>query len=321
MNIDGTYTYTNIGTKASSYTLAKTDDYNGDGITDILWRKGSSNYLWYMHADGTHTYKKISGKSSGYLVADGISTSPSAEDTTPPVITLNGDARIILNINDPFRDEGASAYDDMDGIVEVTTSGTVDVNTVGIYTLTYSAIDTAGNSADEVVRTVVVKEATPALSNATIDEYLTTINNARAQARNCGVYGDFPAVLPVTWSDKLYKAAYEHSQDMTSANYFSHDGSGLSSDWTGFPLYKQSNMAERIENYNYTWYRLSENITAGTDRDTAQKAIDSWLLSDGHCKNIMDGEMTEVGMALSSDNSTQYTHYWTQNFGTAYAEN
>jgi len=30
-------------------------DFNGDGIADILWRKGSTNYIWYMNADGSHT--------------------------------------------------------------------------------------------------------------------------------------------------------------------------------------------------------------------------------------------------------------------------
>ena len=49
-------------------TFSKTGDYNGDVIIDILWRKGSANYLWYMQADGSHTYKKISGKGTSYSV-------------------------------------------------------------------------------------------------------------------------------------------------------------------------------------------------------------------------------------------------------------
>jgi len=32
-------------------------DFNGDGIADILWRKDSGNYLWYMKADGSHEWK------------------------------------------------------------------------------------------------------------------------------------------------------------------------------------------------------------------------------------------------------------------------
>ena len=58
MHSDGSHTY----------ILTQTGDYNGDGITDILWRKGSDNYLWYMKLDGSHTYKKISPKSTSYSV-------------------------------------------------------------------------------------------------------------------------------------------------------------------------------------------------------------------------------------------------------------
>ncbi len=73
-------------------------------------------------------------------------------------------------------------------------------------------------------------------------------------------------------------------------------------------------MTDRVATYGYSWSRISENISAGTSRNTAQKAIDSWLQSDGHCKGIMNSNVTEVGMALSSKQGTTYTHYWTQNF-------
>ncbi|MEH6456359.1 MAG: CAP domain-containing protein, partial [Cocleimonas sp.] len=113
----------------------------------------------------------------------------------------------------------------------------------------------------------------------------------------------------------LYKAAYEHSQDMTETNTFSHEGSGTVSDWSGYSLSKQSALRDRVATYGYSWSRLSENISAGTSRDTAQEAVDSWLASDGHCKNMMDPNVTEVGMAISTDQNTTYTNYWTQNFG------
>lgn len=46
MNANGSRdSYKNIGNKSSTYTVAKTADYNGDGDTDILWRKGNGTYL------------------------------------------------------------------------------------------------------------------------------------------------------------------------------------------------------------------------------------------------------------------------------------
>ncbi|MCF6245339.1 MAG: hypothetical protein L3J43_09915, partial [Sulfurovum sp.] len=73
MNADGTYTYKAISTLSTDWTLHAIGDVDMDGNTDILWRKGSSNYLWYMHADGTHTYKNIGTKSVDYVVVDGVS--------------------------------------------------------------------------------------------------------------------------------------------------------------------------------------------------------------------------------------------------------
>jgi len=52
--MNGSHEYKNIGTKSSSYEVASVADFNGDGIADILWRKDSGNYLWYMKADGSH---------------------------------------------------------------------------------------------------------------------------------------------------------------------------------------------------------------------------------------------------------------------------
>jgi hypothetical protein len=42
------------------------DDFNDDGISDILWRKGSGLYMWYMKADASHVYKKIGTLSTAY---------------------------------------------------------------------------------------------------------------------------------------------------------------------------------------------------------------------------------------------------------------
>lgn len=93
------------------------------------------------------------------LVACGGESSDS-EDTTAPVITLIGDQDVRVLINDTFTDLGANANDDIDGIVAVTTSGTVDTSTKGVYTLTYTAIDTSGNEAT-LTRSILVDEPKP----------------------------------------------------------------------------------------------------------------------------------------------------------------
>ena len=79
-------------------------------------------------------------------------------DTTPPVIVLNGDAIINLKIGDTFTDAGATATDDKDASVTVTTTGTVDTSKAGIYILSYNASDAAGNPATAVIRIVTVTD-------------------------------------------------------------------------------------------------------------------------------------------------------------------
>lgn len=87
-------------------------------------------------------------------------------DMTPPVINLLGDDSTQVVIGNEFTDQGAEATDDVDGTVDIAISGTVDINTLGTYTLTYTAEDEAGNSA-QTTRTVdVISEETELLEDS-----------------------------------------------------------------------------------------------------------------------------------------------------------
>ena len=76
-------------------------------------------------------------------------------DTTPPVITLLGDATVEIDQNTSYTDAGATAVDAVDGVVDVVVTGSVDITTAGTYTLTYTATDSVGNTA-EITRIVTV---------------------------------------------------------------------------------------------------------------------------------------------------------------------
>ena len=52
-----------------------------------------------------------------------------------------------MEVGDTYEDAGAAATDNVDGSVTVTTSGGVDTSSPGVYVLTYTAKDAAGNSA------------------------------------------------------------------------------------------------------------------------------------------------------------------------------
>jgi len=69
-------------------------------------------------------------------------------DISAPIITLNGDSEITLLRNGNYSELGATAIDERDGALDVVISGTIDVTTLGNYTLTYTAIDNAGNTSN-----------------------------------------------------------------------------------------------------------------------------------------------------------------------------
>ncbi|HVF49950.1 MAG TPA: immunoglobulin-like domain-containing protein [Pyrinomonadaceae bacterium] len=86
-------------------------------------------------------------------------------DDTPPTLALNGASTITWECHVSFVDPGATATDACDTSVPVTTSGSVNADVPGTYTITYNATDAAGNAAAPVTRTVnVVDTIAPTLA-------------------------------------------------------------------------------------------------------------------------------------------------------------
>jgi hypothetical protein len=76
-------------------------------------------------------------------------------DTAAPIITLNGASTLQVECHTSFTDPGATATDACSGSVPVTASGSIDPNTPGTYTITYTATD-GSHPATPVTRTVNV---------------------------------------------------------------------------------------------------------------------------------------------------------------------
>ncbi len=95
-------------------------------------------------------------------------------DTTPPVITRNGDAALTIVSGTTYTDAGATASDNIAGTItgSITTSFTLDgaevaslnSSQLGTYIITYNVSDAASNPAPAVTRTVTVVEALSASS-------------------------------------------------------------------------------------------------------------------------------------------------------------
>ena len=106
-------------------------------------------------------------------------------DTTAPVVTVTGDNPATVELGTTYTDAGATATD-ASGTVTVVTSGSVDTDTVGSYTLTYTSTDASGN-AGTATRTVSVVDTTaPVITvlgdNPATHEFGTTYTDAGATA-------------------------------------------------------------------------------------------------------------------------------------------
>ncbi|MCG7929733.1 MAG: CAP domain-containing protein [Candidatus Thiodiazotropha lotti] len=144
-------------------------------------------------------------------------------------------------------------------------------------------------------------------SQATIDAcmdendklMLTLVNNARAVSRNCGGT-NYSAVEAIAWHCQLETAAQNHSTSMADNDYFSHTG------------LDDSSPGDRITAAGYIWRAYAENIAAGYNDEEA--VMTAWLESPGHCANIMNTSVTEMGAGVAENPSARYRIYWTQDF-------
>ena len=105
------------------------------------------------NATGSYTIRYVASDSSGNSASN--TRVVNVVDTSAPVITVAGSNPQILECHSTFADAGATASDACAGIVSVTTTGSVDTNTPGNYTLTYSATDGTQSSATNRVVQVV----------------------------------------------------------------------------------------------------------------------------------------------------------------------
>ncbi len=119
-------------------------------------------------------------------------------------------------------------------------------------------------------------------------------NKFRSMGARCGNQY-FPPVEAVVWNTQLAEAAQLHSNDMNENQFFEHTGTG------------GSTLASRVDKVGYRYRTIGENIAMG-ETQTEVVVVEGWMNSPGHCRNIMNGSFTEMGVARSGI-------YWTQVFG------
>ena len=164
---------------ATVYTSSGDIDGNGevDALTDglLLLR-----YLFGLDGD-TLTAGVIGG---GATLTDSAALETYLSTLMPqaPYITLNGSATINHEQATSYVDAGATATDVIDESVTVTITGSVDSDTAGVYSLSYSATDSEGNVSRILIRTVTVAD--------TIAPVITLVGDDAVEVKLDSTYTD-----------------------------------------------------------------------------------------------------------------------------------
>ncbi|MPZ86374.1 MAG: CAP domain-containing protein [Actinophytocola sp.] len=128
--------------------------------------------------------------------------------------------------------------------------------------------------------------STPENPEANQIEQVVDLANANRAEAGC---------VPLRIDARLTEAAQDHSSDMSVRDYFDHTTpEGLT-------------FAERIVTAGYPTPG-AENIARG--QQNASQVMKSWMESDGHRANILNCQLTAIGVGLNTEGM-----FWTQDFG------
>lgn len=100
---------------------------------------------------------------------------------------------------------------------------------------------------------------------------------------------------PLKNSNDVEEVAQVKSEDMSENDYFSH-----TSPTYGSPF-------DMLKEFGVDYSTAAENIAAG--QQSPESVVDGWLNSSGHRKNIMNKNITHIGVGYAKDGN-----YWVQMF-------
>lgn len=132
-----------------------------------------------------------------------------------------------------------------------------------------------------------VSDSTPSV--LTVEKQVLELVNEEREKQN---------IAPLKWNDDLANLARAHSEDMVERNFFGHinpDG---------------QDAFERMKIYGIDYSYAAENIASG--QMTAKAAVNSWMTSEGHRENILNPNLTELGVGTARGG--EHGFYWTQCF-------
>lgn len=102
-------------------------------------------------------------------------------------------------------------------------------------------------------------------------------------------------LAPLALHQSLTKVAQQKATDMAKNRYFSHTSPTL-----GSPF-------DQMKAAGISYRRAAENIAMG--QRSAAEVVDAWMKSPGHRANILDRNLTHIGIGYDANG-----RYWVQQF-------
>ncbi len=105
----------------------------------------------------------------------GDENSDPVQDTIAPIIILNGENPMDVKQGQYYQEPDATATDNVDGVVVVVITGSVNTNVVGDYSITYTATDNANNTSQSIrdVRIIASQDQVPPVITINGDSQVT----------------------------------------------------------------------------------------------------------------------------------------------------
>ncbi len=116
---------------------------------------------------------------------------------------------------------------------------------------------------------------------------------------------------PVESASRLDAAARSFAAYMARSDRYGHEADGRTA-------------AQRVKEQGYTYCIVLENIASLYSssgfgvQELANKVTQAWWQSEGHRRNMLDAEVTDIGVAIAQSGKTG-TYYAVQLFGRAYS--
>lgn len=260
------------GTPYDIQGATATDNADGDITSDIV-TTGAVN----SNAVGSYVLSYNVMDASGNEALE-VTRTVNVTDQAAPVMSLFGSSVVNLSLNQIYTEQGASAFDAVDGDLTdyVSLTSDVDTGTAGSYTVTYSATDAAGNTGS-VGRTV-----------------------------NIAVDGTLP-VISLVGSSLVTHAQGQSYSDAGATASDNADGNLTSSIVTTGASFDASTVGSYVIRYNVTDSAGNEAVEVTRTVNVTDQTIPVISLNGGDVALLQGAQYNDDGATASDNNDGDLT--------------